>query len=262
LDAGQKLRVLREQLHFSIRDVVEASERIAHKYGKDDYLINLSRLSDIETKGVLPNIYRLFSLSVIYRRDVKELLRWYEIPVDNVLGDSALSQLPATHPFTMSAAAESVNLPFRLDPGFNQGQTSNIGRFVETWGTVPLVYLEKLAKLKYTYGYIGLDDWMMYPILAPGSLVQVDETKNKIAKEGRWRSEYERPIYFIETREKFFCCWCRVDGDEIIAEPHPLSPVRPRIIRRGTADILGQVVGVAMRLPFANGYEIVPKAQQ
>jgi hypothetical protein len=38
----------------------------------------------------------------------------------------------------------------------------------------------------------------MYPLLMPGSFLQVDDTKTQILKEG-WRSEYERPIYFVDS---------------------------------------------------------------
>jgi transcriptional regulator with XRE-family HTH domain len=69
MNAGSMLRALREQLGLTIREVETASARIADKYGSEEYAIPLSRLSDIETKAVLPNIYKLYSLSVIYRRD-------------------------------------------------------------------------------------------------------------------------------------------------------------------------------------------------
>src|ERR1700693_5632459 len=74
---GQKLRVLREKLGLTMRDIETASERIARKRNNEEYLVPISRLSDFETKGVIPSIYRLYSLAVIYRRDVREILLWY-----------------------------------------------------------------------------------------------------------------------------------------------------------------------------------------
>jgi len=88
----------------------------------------------------------------------------------------------------------------------------------------------------------------MYPILPPGSFVQVDESRDKVM-EGSWRSEYERPIYFLETRDGHTCCWCTLTREEIILQPHPLSPMPPRVLRYPQqAEVIGQVVGVAMRL--------------
>ena len=63
--AGQQLRVLREKLGLTMRDVEIASSALAAKRGNDDFSLTLSRLSDIETKGVIPSIYRLYSLAVI-----------------------------------------------------------------------------------------------------------------------------------------------------------------------------------------------------
>jgi hypothetical protein len=111
-----------------------------------------------------------------------------------------------------------------------------------------MAYLELLSDDRYTYGYIGSEDFAMYPLLPPGSFVQVDETRNKV-EEGLWRSEFERPIYFVEMREGYACCWCSIKGSSIVLQPHPLSPVSVRILRYPQeAEVLGQVIGVAMRL--------------
>ena len=59
MNAGQKLRTARENLGLTIRDVETASARLAARYGVEEYNIPLSRLSDIETKGVTPSVFRL-----------------------------------------------------------------------------------------------------------------------------------------------------------------------------------------------------------
>jgi hypothetical protein len=88
----------------------------------------------------------------------------------------------------------------------------------------------------------------MYPRLMPGSFIQVDEKKNEVV-EGVWRTEYERPIYFVETREGYTCTWVSIKGEAIILQPHPLSPVQIRVLRHERdAEVIGQVVGIAMRL--------------
>ena len=244
---GQNLRILREKLGLTMRDVETASERLARKHTNEEYFVPISRLSDFETKGVIPSIYRLYSLAVIYRRDFRELVSWYGVNLDGIINDLEVSMPPRSHYSQGLASKASVQLPVRMDPSFDPRKTLNFGRMIEQWGTVPLVYLEGLSKVDYTYGYIGSDDWTMYPILPPCTFIQVDESKNKVA-EGGWRSEYERPIYFIETRDEHSCCWCTLTRDDIILQPHPLSPVAPRVLRHSEAEVLGQVVGVAMRL--------------
>jgi hypothetical protein len=245
---GQNLRVLREQLGLTMRDVETASSRIAEKRGNDEFLIPPSRLSDIETKGLVPNIFKLYSLAVIYRQDFRELLSWYDVDLNGVSDDLDLSIPPNSHFSHALAGVSSVKVPVRIDPGFDPRRTANFGRMIEQWGVVPLSYLEQFANRQFTYGYIGGEDLTMYPLLPPGTFVQVDESKNKVVESG-WRTEYERPIYFVETRAGHTCCWCTLAREELILQPHPLSPVPARILKfPQEADIVGQVVGVAMRL--------------
>ena len=249
LTSGQRLRALREQLGLTIRDVEVASFRIAEKHGNPEFGVALSRLSDIETKGITPSIYRLYSLSVVYRREYRELLEWYGINLEEQVDDMAVSEPPHSHPTgALERSTASVRIPIRLDPSFDLTRTSNLSRMIERWGSVPLSYLAHFDRNDFTYGYVGTDDFTMYPLLMPGSFLQVDESRNKVV-EAMWRSEYDRPIYFVETREGFVCCWCAVKGATIVLQPHPLSPAPVRIMRHPSeAEVIGQVVGVAMRL--------------
>ena len=246
--AGKRLRELREQVGMTLRDVEQASTRLADIRGVEDYVINPSRLSDIETKGVVPSIYRLYVLSVIYRADFAELLKLYGVDLGAAAADLALFRPAKTHRLELLGNRGSVNIPVKLDPGFDFRMTTNLGRMIESWGLVPLQYLQELAKRKYTYGYVGSEDYTMSPLILPGSFIQIDEDRSRV-QEGNWRSEIERPIYFVETREGYQCCWCSLRPGEIVLQPHPLSPVVPRILKHPQeAEVIGQVVGVAMRL--------------
>jgi transcriptional regulator with XRE-family HTH domain len=249
ISGGNKLRALREALGCTMRDVESASLQIARRLASEEYTIPPSRLSDIETKGVVPSIFRFYSLAAIYRCDYRELLSWYGVELNDIHLDVGVTQPPSSHFSKTSDNIAAVSIPVRLDPGFTLQKTTNFGRMIEKWGVVPLSYLSGFAAdERYSYGYIGSEDLTMYPILPPGSFVQVDETRNKAA-EGAWRTEFERPIYFIETREGFVCAWCHVRRDTIVLQPHPLSPVPVRMLRHPQeAEIIGQVVGVAMRL--------------
>ena len=247
-NAGQKLRNLREQLGFTIRDVESASLRIAARHKNDDFGIPLSRLSDIETKGVTPSLYRLYTLSVIYRRDVNELLAWFGVDTNDTAADLHLTEPPRSHISGALQNTTMVQVPLALDPGFDAQKTMNLGRMIQQWGLVPLSYLSQLLPGSHTYGYIGMQDFTMYPLIMPGSFVQIDETRNEL-EQGVWRSEYERPIYFVETRDGFVCCWCSIFDDKLVLQSHPLSPVPARTFRQPQeAEILGRVVGIAMRL--------------
>ncbi len=248
LSAGKKLREMREQVGLTLRDVEIASTTLSEVRGIEEFIINPSRLSDIETKGVVPSIYRLYVLSVIYRTDFAELLKLYGVDLGSTAADFSVCRPAKTHRLEIMAERGSVSMPVRLDPGFDLRQSTNLGRMIENWGVVPLQYLQELARRKYTYAYIGLDDLTMYPLILPGSFIQVDEERSRV-EEGKWRSEYERPIYFVETREGYLCCWCSIRKGEIVLQSHPLSPVAARVLKHPQeAEVIGQVVGIAMRL--------------
>ncbi len=247
-NAGETLRLLRESLGLTMREVETASNRISARYRNQDYTVSPSRLSDIETKAILPSIYKLYSLAVIYRSSLAELMALYGITGDNLIEDLALVSPPRTHLVTSMQDVGAVELPVRMDPGFDPRTTTLISRFVQKWGSLPLAFLRTMQDRRYAYAYIGSEDNSMAPLLLPGSFIQIDETLTRVA-EGPWRSEYERPIYFLETRREFACGWCEVSGNVLFLKPHPMSGAHTRVFRLSTeAEVMGQVVGVAMRL--------------
>jgi transcriptional regulator with XRE-family HTH domain len=261
LNGGQRLRALRETLGYKMRDVELASQQIARRFESEEFAIPPSRLSDIETKGVIPSIFRLYSFAAIYRREYRELLSFYGLELNGISADIGFGHPQKSHVSSASNNVTQVRIPTRLDPGFSLKKTTDLRRVIEQWGNVPMASLELLADDRYTYGYIGSEDFTMYPLLPPGSFVQVDESKHKVG-EGVWRSEFERPIYFVEMRDGFSCCWCSIKRDSIILQPHPLSPVSVRVLRYPQeAEVLGQVIGVAMRLGDwdHSGFQPMPK---
>ncbi len=246
--AGQKLRRARERLDLRYRDVEEASQRVANQHGNDEFLIGLSRLSDIENKGTVPSLYRLYSLCAIYGLDVGTVLKWYGIPLEELPRDSAGLGLDRTRLFSVQATGKQpVEMPLEFKPGVNVRETFYLSRSVQKWGRVPLAVLASASLKQHRYAFVGTEDWSMYPILPPGSFVQIDETRTRVAKSG-WLLEAERPIYLIEHRAGFRCGWCTENEDALIVWSHPSAEVPPEIFRfPGEAEILGQVVAVAMR---------------
>lgn len=245
---GKRLRQVREQLGLTVRDVEAASARLAKKRGNRAFSIPLSRISDIENKEVIPSIYRVYSLAAIYRREVREILAWYGVDLSDIASDLELAAVPQTHRIDSVEAIGNVKIPLPKELAFDPTQNYNLGRIVEQWGVVPFAFLSKFATVSFTYAYIGTEDFTMFPILPPGSFIQIDETRDKVV-EGTWKSEYERPIYFLETRSGFKCGWCRLRNGQLTLHPHPLSPEPVRIYRYPQeVDVVGEVVGVAMQL--------------
>jgi transcriptional regulator with XRE-family HTH domain len=245
---GKRLRQLRDQLGLTVRDVEACSKRLAGRRGNSAYVIPPSRLSDIENKEVVPSLYRVYSLAVIYRRDVREILAWYGANLEEIAQDLAVAAPANTHIIDSIDVTGHVKAPLLNEAAFDPAKTCNLGRLIQRWGIVPLAFLSQFADVRYTYAYIGMQDFTMYPILPPGSFIQIDESKNKVV-ESAWKSEYDRPIYFLETRSGFRCGWCRLRDGQLTLQPHSLSPEAVRFYRHPQeAEVVGEVVGVAMQL--------------
>jgi hypothetical protein len=77
-----------------MRDVELASNQIAQRFQSEEFSIPPSRLSDIETKGIVPSIFRLYSFAAIYRQDYRELLSFYGLDLDAISVDLGFGTPP------------------------------------------------------------------------------------------------------------------------------------------------------------------------
>ena len=115
ISPGLNLRMIREKLGLTMGDVETASERLAHKYNNEEYLIITSRLSDFETKRTIPGIHRLYSLAIIYRREFGEMLSRYGVDLNQTASDLETCAPPRTHfSYALPSTAE-VKKPVRID---------------------------------------------------------------------------------------------------------------------------------------------------
>jgi transcriptional regulator with XRE-family HTH domain len=248
--AGDQLKEIRSRLSITTRDVAELSLRIAEEEGNEEFQISNAWLTQIENSDSIPSIYKLYSLSVIYHLKFGDLLQLFGVDVQKIPRQQMMMPLQRTHltPVEVFDEDRSVTFPIRFDSGFDLGKTNLISRMVEVWGEVPIALIQHLNIRNSLYGYIGLEDYSLYPLVRPGSFVQIDQNVRKIHPL-RWRTEYDRPIYFIELRDGYSCSWCELQGSQLILIPHPLSPCSVRQFNYGKeAEIVGRVTGVAMRI--------------
>lgn len=233
--AGWKLKQIRERLNLTLRAVEGSCLEIADAEHNSEFAVSVARLNQIENDGSLPSFFKLYSLAVVYQMTLVDVLALYGIDMGRIS-------------LTLGDPGRQVRFPIRFDPGFRPEKTVFISRLIETWGEIPIGLLSTLDLKKFRYGYIGLDDRTMGPLLRPGSIVQIDETRRRVVNDG-WLDEAGRPIYFLELRYSYECCWCYQRGHDLTMIPHLLSTCGPRTIRvPDEGEVLGQVVGVAMRL--------------
>jgi len=243
MDAGLRLRQARERLGLTYRDVERASYELASRRGRPGFILHISRLADIENRGVVPGLHKLYTLAALYRLDPREVLRWYDVPIEECFHDGVSVPAPETH---LMAAPTSLRVPIRFDPGFDPRRTELLSRMVERWGNFEGVLTN--GHRHHIYGYIGLNDRRMSPLLRPGSIVLVDTLRQRI-EEGEWRTEHDRPMYFVEVRGGYRCGWFHQDGSRLVMQPHPLSNCMPEAWQTpNEAQIVGRVTGVVSRL--------------
>jgi transcriptional regulator with XRE-family HTH domain len=250
LRPAERLRELRLRSGITTREVQEQSQNIAEAERNPEFYISNAWLTKLENTDSVPSIYKLVSLSAIYHVRLSELLLLFGVDLEHI----AERQLEVTPQQTYLMTQEindpdrQITLPVRFGQGTCLNGTNLFSRMVEQWGDVPFSVVQHLHIQQNNYGFIGLQDFTIYPLLRPGSFVQIDPRTRRI-QSSRWRTEFDRPIYFLELRNSYACGWCEVQGHELVLLPHPLSPCTVRRFAfPGEAEIVGRVTGVAMRL--------------
>lgn len=239
---------------MGLRNVQEASSVIAAEEDDESFHISAARLTQIENEESVPSVYKLFSLCSIYGLDLYDVLCKYGIDA-NRTRTYRERFLPETTRLTSAEVygfEQKILVPVRLDPGFRWETTQLVNRVVALWGEIPAAFLDNFNPRRHTYGYVGLDDRTMYPLVRPGSLLMIDPERRRVMQQD-WKNELDRPIYFVELREGYRCAWCQVDGSRLMLIPHPISKVAVQTFSLASeVEVLGQVVGMALRLASPN----------
>ena len=247
---GQYLKAVRERLQIGMREVQDASMVIASEEGNENFYVSPARLTQIENEESIPSFYKLFSLCSIYGLDLNDVLGRYGVNANRTRSYRTrfLPEITRTTSAEIYGFEDKVLVPVRIDPTFRWETTQLVNRVVAMWGEIPAAFLLNSNPRRHTYGFVGLADRTMFPLLRPGSLLMIDPERRRVAQDG-WKNEFERPVYFVELRNGYRCAWCQVEGSRLSLIPHPISNVPVQSFNLATeAEVLGQVVGVAMRL--------------
>lgn len=250
MKAGERLKEVRKRLGITTREVEEHSRKIAESEGNDEFFVSNTWLSRIENSEFMPGAYKLFSLSAIYGLKFTDLFLFYGLDWEKTSKYWMSTPQPQTHLTSLELydKERTVTLPLRFDPGFRVDKTNLVSQMVEMWGEVPFQYLRHLDFRHSTYGYIGTNDYTLYPLVRPGTFVQINDRLTKI-QTFTWRNEYERPIYFVELRDGYACAWCELQGQQLLLLPHPLSGCTARQFAYPMeAEIVGRVTALAMQI--------------
>jgi transcriptional regulator with XRE-family HTH domain len=238
----QRLKALRISLNVTIRQVELESRKIAEAKSDNRFYISNARLAQLENNpSSEPSLWKLFSLSAIYRVGITELMRFYNVDADQVDKYRAIARPGGT-----------CLLPNVADINRTREFLKNLVKQPEKTSLLPRLSEQEDSEAHgasfdphprvLSYGYIGLDDFTTYPLIRPGSFVGLDTTQTKL-RPVVWRTEYERPIYFLEHRHGYACGWCELQEKHLLLIPHHSSHVSVQCFAYpNEAEIVGRVI--------------------
>ena len=97
-EAGKRLREERRRARLSTRAVQRLSQQIAlEKDNNQDYYISHGWLTDVENGKFTPSIYKLYSLSLIYKCNLLKIVGFFGINILDAAKEQRLVSLPHTH---------------------------------------------------------------------------------------------------------------------------------------------------------------------
>jgi hypothetical protein len=125
-------------------------------------------------------------------------------------------------------------------------------RILNAWSNIPVLLMLEKDWTDGPYVIIGLTDYMMWPLLPPGSLLRLNK-KMRTIDDRRW-TEFDRPIYLIEYRTKFYCCHAQRKGQTLMLISHAESPCPPSVpVPSNEARVRGQLTPVFRPLAMPVG---------
>ena len=254
-ELGQRLRAERERLGLSLRDVETLSHGIADKLQNSDYGIAHTSLADIENGKWPPTAHRLFTLSVIYGYDYDRFAGICGIPASESLKEHRKLHLPRTYLIgpVPERYRKTVFSAIELREKLRAERTNLVPKMIDTWEEVPLV-LQVMGGSDPLYGYVGINDHTLDPFVRPGAFVRIDPRQRKIPAIG-WRTDHDRPIFFIELRDRYVCTWCEMLDGRLTLIPSQQSNRRTQQVRYpADATIIGRVTAISMDIVDPENY--------
>src|SRR5438874_7106674 len=126
LPPNEQLKDLRSRLGITTRDVAEFSQRIAETEGNLEFQISNAWLTQIENSDSVPSIFKLYSLSAIYRIKFTDLLRLYGVDLQRLAQHQLAAPLPDTHLTNLEVYDQehTVSFPVRFDRSFDVDNTA------------------------------------------------------------------------------------------------------------------------------------------
>lgn len=236
---GQKLRETRLKWQLTLREVEERSSQVAQQWQNPDYRISASWLDRVEREDRALSASKLIVLAVVYGLTHEQMLSLFP-------GSAAANKLqrPSAPNSTLLLSDGPLEQHARdwLPDSFLTEPAPE--------ATTLLPSEPGMLPAHYRRGVIGQRDRMLEPMIPSGSVVLIDTQKRAIASRREWTNEFNRPVYFLYTRNGYMSGFCELDkaAEWLTIVPHPLSYETSKRWRfKKEIEVIGTVAGVLMR---------------
>ncbi len=237
---GDRLRAARGRWQLTLREVEERSLRLAQQWGNASYQISASWLDRIERENRALSARKLIVLAFIYGLNAEQMLALFAPANPNPLHLGDVSSPNGT--LLLREGPLEEHAKFWLPETLVTEQPPEKTMLLRSEdGTLPI---------NFRRGVIGRRDKTLEPMIPAGSLLLIDVRKRSIAGRKEWNHEFDRPIYFLLTRDGYLASFCELDKESewLTAVPHPLSfESNKRWRYRKEVEVIGTVAGVFMR---------------
>lgn len=246
--AGMRLKRMRQQCGLTLREVEKQSRRLATQKQNPEFVVSRGWLNNVENGTYTPSFFKLYALAAIYDVPPSSMFLLFGCNLSDFGRDRTMFAAPKTRLAPESDDSEdTVVVPLQSQEGPHLDKTNLLSRLAEIWGELPIRMIQHLDLKNSVYGFVGMSDNRMFPLIRPGSIVQIDQNQKRVLSRG-WKDEDDRPIYFVEIRGGFLCSWCELKDGYLSAVPHPKSKCEVlRFAYPREAEIVGRVVCVTMR---------------
>lgn len=236
---GGKLRATRLAWKLTLREVEQRTLRLAQQWGNPAYRISASWLDRVERENRGLSATKLIVLASVYSLTPEQMLAMCP---------------PARAAFSPSEETSVPNATIMAE--------GNLEAYAKVWlpdslvtetpseFTALLPSEQGMLPNHYRRGIIGRQDRTLEPMILAGSMVLIDTQKRTIANRRDWNHEFDRPIYFLLTREGYICGFCELDRDTdwLTVIPHALSFESNRRWRyKKEIEVVGTVVAAIVR---------------
>lgn len=247
MEPGKWIRALREERSIKPSDIERITRSMADARANPDFYVSHSTLADIEA-GAIPGIHKLFSLAQALKVSLNELLLPFGIDPGEIIASDAKSSPDAVTSSVPAIREPAFRFQLNFDTNISAEQTTLLRIQSQDVAILPPALRARFDPTRYRYALIGSGDDSMADLLPPRSLVEID-TSQKTVQVFAWQTLRDRPIYLIWHADGHTCCWCQLDGKELILIPHPVSRQRVRRFKVPTeATLVGRVTNAW--LPF------------